>query len=168
MSASSKHVADFSGTTLLATTFAAVLLWQAAAASVAGQESYPSRLVRMIVPFPAGGTADVLPRIVGVKLSDKWRQPVIIENRAGAGGNIGGEAVAGSPPDGYVLLARPPGPIAINDNLYKKLGFEPAKFEARHGAKRARGQADVASPDRTGAYRLRKSQSRQGHIRLTR
>jgi tripartite-type tricarboxylate transporter receptor subunit TctC len=92
MSASSKRVADFSGTTLLATTFAALLLWQAAAASVAGQESYPNRLVRMIVPFPAGGTADVLPRIVGEKLSDKWRQPVIIENRAGAGGNIGGEA----------------------------------------------------------------------------
>jgi tripartite-type tricarboxylate transporter receptor subunit TctC len=70
-----------------------------------------------------------LPRIVGEKLSDKWRQPVIIENRAGAGGNIGAEAVAGSPPDGYVLLASPPGPIAINDNLYRKLGFEPAKFE---------------------------------------
>jgi tripartite-type tricarboxylate transporter receptor subunit TctC len=129
MSASSKQVADFSVTALLAATFAAVLLWQATAAPAAGQESYPSRLVRMIVPFPAGGTADVLPRIVGEKLSDKWRQPVIIENRAGAGGNIGGEAVAGSPPDGYVLLASPPGPIAINDNLYKKLGFEPAKFE---------------------------------------
>jgi tripartite-type tricarboxylate transporter receptor subunit TctC len=83
----------------------------------------------MIVPFPAGGTADVLPRIVGEKLSEKWRQPVVIENRAGAGGNIGAEAVAGSPPDGYVLLASPPGPIAINDALYKKLGFEPAKFE---------------------------------------
>jgi tripartite-type tricarboxylate transporter receptor subunit TctC len=98
MSASSKHVAGFSVTALLATTFAAVLLWQATAAPAAGQESDPSRLVRMIVPFPAGGTADVLPRIVGEELSDKWRQPVIIENRAGAGGNIGGEAVAGSPP----------------------------------------------------------------------
>src|SRR5215510_16527868 len=116
-------------TALVATTFAAVLLLQAAATTAVGQESYPSRLVRIIVPFPAGGTADVLPRIVGEKLSDKWRQPVIIENRAGAGGNIGAEAVAGSPPDGYVLLASPPGPIAINDNLYKKLGFEPAKFE---------------------------------------
>ena len=129
MSASSKQVADFSVTALLATTFAAVLLWQAAAAPAAGQESYPSRLVRMIVPFPAGGTADVLPRIVAEKLSDKWRQPVIIDNRAGAGGNIGAEAVAGSPPDGYVLLASPPGPIAINDNLYKKLAFQPSKFE---------------------------------------
>jgi tripartite-type tricarboxylate transporter receptor subunit TctC len=101
--------------TLLATTLAAVVLWQAAA----GQESYPSRLVRMIVPFPACGTADILPRIVGEKFSEKWRQPVVIENRAGAGGNIGAEAVAGSPPDGYVLLASPPGPIAINDTLYR-------------------------------------------------
>src|SRR5262245_56533014 len=126
MNASSKHGVI---TALVATTFAAVLLLQAAATTAVGQESYPSRLVRIIVPFPAGGTADVLPRIVGEKLSDKWRQPVIIENRAGAGGNIGAEAVAGSPPDGYVLLASPPGPIAINDNLYKKLGFAPAKFE---------------------------------------
>ena len=81
------------------------------------------------MPFPAGGTADVLPRIVADRLSEQWRQPVIIENRAGAGGNIGAEAVAGSPPDGYVLLASPPGPIAINDNLYKKLAFQPSKFE---------------------------------------
>ena len=128
MSTSSKHV-DFSVTVLLAATWVAALLWQAAAAPAAGQETYPNRLVRMIVPFPAGGTADVLPRIVGEKLSDQWRQPVIIENRAGAGGNIGAEAVASSPPDGYVLLASPPGPIAINDNLYKKIGFEPEKFQ---------------------------------------
>jgi tripartite-type tricarboxylate transporter receptor subunit TctC len=125
MSAFRKQVANSSFTCLLASTFAAALLWQTAA----GQESYPGRLVRMIVPFPAGGTADALPRIVGEKLSDRWRQPVVVENRAGAGGNIGAEAVAGSPPDGYVLLASPPGPIAINDNLYKKLGFEPSKFE---------------------------------------
>jgi tripartite-type tricarboxylate transporter receptor subunit TctC len=128
MSASSKHAAGRS-VTLLAITFAAALLWQAADTRAVGQEAYPSRLVRLIVPFPAGGTADVLPRIVAEKLSDKWRQPVIIDNRAGAGGNIGAEAVANSPPDGYVLLASPPGPIAINDNLYKKLSFEPAKFE---------------------------------------
>ena len=129
MNTSRKHVANFSLIALLAGTFAAALLWQAAAVRAAGQESYPSRLVRMIVPFPAGGTADVLPRIVAEKLTEQWRQPVVIENRAGAGGNIGAEAVAGSPADGYVLLASPPGPIAINDNLYKKLGFEPSKFE---------------------------------------
>ena len=93
------------------------------------QEAYPTRLVRIVVPFPAGGTADILPRILADRLSEQWRQPVIVENRAGAGGNIGAEAVAGAAPDGYVLLASPPGPIAINDNLYKKLAFQPSKFE---------------------------------------
>ena len=114
---------------LLASILAAALLWQAVAHPVGAQEAYPSRVVRIVVPFPAGGTADILPRIVADRLSEQWRQPVIIENRAGAGGNIGAEAVAGSPPDGYVLLASPPGPIAINDNLYKKLAFQPSKFE---------------------------------------
>ena len=129
MNTSTKPAAGLSITALLATTLAVGLLCQAAATGAAAQETYPSRLVRMIVPFPAGGTADVLPRIVAEKLSDQWRQPVIIENRAGAGGNIGAEAVAASAPDGYVLLASPPGPIAINDNLYKKLAFQPSKFE---------------------------------------
>jgi tripartite-type tricarboxylate transporter receptor subunit TctC len=126
MSASRKHVANFSVTALRHHVRSVAAM---ASCPAAGQESYPSRLVRMVVPFPAGGTADVLPRILGEKLSGQWRQSVIIENRAGAGGNIGAEAVAGSPPDGYVLMASPPGPIAINDNLYKKLGFEPSKFE---------------------------------------
>jgi tripartite-type tricarboxylate transporter receptor subunit TctC len=88
--------------------------------------NYPSQAIKIVVPFPAGGTADVLPRIVAEQLRRKWNQPVIIENRSGAGGNIGAEAVASSPPDGYTLLASPPGPIAINENLYKKLSFRPA------------------------------------------
>jgi tripartite-type tricarboxylate transporter receptor subunit TctC len=88
--------------------------------------NYPSQNIKIIVPFPAGGTADILPRIVGERLRQKWNRPVIIENRSGAGGNIGAEAVAGSAPDGYTLLASPPGPIAINENLYKKLSFRPA------------------------------------------
>jgi tripartite-type tricarboxylate transporter receptor subunit TctC len=113
---------------LLVATLPAAVLWQALVTRALAQESYPTRLVRMIVPFPAGGTADALPRIVAEKLADQWRQPVIIDNRAGAGGNIGAETVANSPADGYVLLASPPGPIAINDSLYKKLPFQPAKF----------------------------------------
>jgi tripartite-type tricarboxylate transporter receptor subunit TctC len=116
-------------TTLFASTITAGLLWQAAENAAGAQDAYPARAVRIVVPFPAGGTADVLPRIVADRLSDQWRQAVIIENRAGAGGNIGAELVAASPPDGYVLLSSPPGPIAINDNLYKKLSFQPAKFE---------------------------------------
>src|SRR5215470_10713363 len=88
--------------------------------------NYPSQNIRIIVPFPAGGTADTLPRIVAERLRQKWGQPVVIENRSGAGGNIGADAVANSAPDGYTLLASPPGPIAINENLYKKLSFRPA------------------------------------------
>ena len=91
--------------------------------------NYPSQTIKIIVPFPAGGTADTLPRIVAEKLRQKWNQPVIIENRSGAGGNIGAEAVASSPPDGYTLLASPPGPIAINETLYKKLSFRPSELK---------------------------------------
>jgi len=87
--------------------------------------NYPSQTIKIIVPFPAGGTADILPRIVAEKLRRKWNQPVIVENRSGAGGNIGAEAVAGSPADGYTLLASPPGPVAINQTLYKTLQFRP-------------------------------------------
>jgi tripartite-type tricarboxylate transporter receptor subunit TctC len=87
--------------------------------------NYPAQNIRIVVPFPAGGTADTLPRIVGERLRQKWGQAIIIENRSGAGGNIGAEAVASSTPDGYTLLASPPGPIAINENLYKKLAFRP-------------------------------------------
>lgn len=88
--------------------------------------NYPSQNIKIVVPFPAGGTADTLPRIIAEKLRQKWNQAVIIENKSGAGGNIGAEAVASSPPDAYTLLASPPGPIAINENLYKKLPFRPS------------------------------------------
>jgi tripartite-type tricarboxylate transporter receptor subunit TctC len=87
--------------------------------------NYPAQNIKIIVPFPAGGTADTLPRLVADKLRQKWNQTIIIENRSGAGGNIGAEAVASSAADGYTLLASPPGPIAINQTLYKKLSFKP-------------------------------------------
>jgi tripartite-type tricarboxylate transporter receptor subunit TctC len=89
---------------------------------------FPNRAIKIIVNFPAGGTADVLPRIVGQKLTEKWGQPVVVENRAGAGGNIGADAVAKAAPDGYTLLATPPAPLAINQNLYKSLSFSPERF----------------------------------------
>ncbi len=92
------------------------------------QQAYPNRAVRIIVPFPAGGTADAMPRVVAEWLSRKWGQPVIIENRTGAAGNIGAEAFANAEPDGYTLLSAPPPPLVINHNLYPKLGFDPTKF----------------------------------------
>ena len=85
--------------------------------------------MKIIVPFPAGGTADAVPRIVADWLSRKWNQPVVIENRTGAAGNIGSEQVYHSAPDGYTLLSSPPPPLVINHNLYPKLGFDPTKFE---------------------------------------
>src|SRR3979490_3530815 len=90
---------------------------------------YPDHTVRIVVPFPAGGTADAVPRIVADWLSRKWNQPVVIENRTGAAGNIGSEQVYHSAPDGYTLLSSPPPPLLINHNLYPKLGFDPAEFE---------------------------------------
>jgi tripartite-type tricarboxylate transporter receptor subunit TctC len=94
----------------------------------ASAQDYPTRVVRIIVPYPAGGTADVMPRIVADWLSHKWGQSVIIDNRTGAGGNIGAEVAAKADPDGYTLLASPPGPLVINQNLYSHLDFDPLQF----------------------------------------
>ncbi len=90
---------------------------------------YPDRPVKIVVPFAAGGTADAIPRIVADWLSRKWGQPVVVENRTGAAGNIGAEQVYLSPPDGYTLLSSPPPPLVINQNLYPSLGYDPALFE---------------------------------------
>ena len=90
---------------------------------------YPDHTVKIVVPFPAGGTADAIPRIVADWLSRKWGQPVVIENVTGAAGNIGAERVYRAAPDGYTLLSTPPPPLAMNQNLYPHLAFDPAKFE---------------------------------------
>jgi tripartite-type tricarboxylate transporter receptor subunit TctC len=100
----------------------------AAAIAPAPAQDYPTRTVKIIVPFPAGGTADVMPRIIADWLSRKWGQAVIIEDRAGAGGNVGAEVAAKSDPDGYTLLAAPPPPLVINQNLYPHLDFDPLQF----------------------------------------
>lgn len=92
------------------------------------QSDYPNRPIRIVVPLPPGATADTMPRIVAEKLSLKWGQPVIIENRAGAAQNLGAELVAKSDPDGYTLLASPPGPLSLNQSLFTKLAFDPAAF----------------------------------------
>jgi tripartite-type tricarboxylate transporter receptor subunit TctC len=97
------------------------------AATTSAQE-WPSKAVRIIVPFPAGGSADLLPRVVGEKLAQQWGQPVIIENRAGAGGNIGATAVFQAEPDGYTLLSAPPPPLVINRLLYPKLAYDSTQF----------------------------------------
>src|SRR5438874_10555585 len=102
---------------------AAVML----ATAVHAQE-WPGKPVRIVVPFPAGGSADLMPRIVAEKLSEKWGQPVIVENRPGAAGNIGADAVFRAEPDGYTLLSAPPPPLVINRLLYQKLSYDSSQF----------------------------------------
>jgi tripartite-type tricarboxylate transporter receptor subunit TctC len=91
-------------------------------------QDWPARTVRIIVPFPAGGSADLLPRVVGEKLAQLWGQPVVVDNRAGAAGNIGATAVYQSEPDGYTLLSAPPPPLVINRLLYPKLAYDSTQF----------------------------------------
>lgn len=89
-----------------------------------GQDPYPSRTVRIVVPYPAGGVADLLPRVVGEKLSQKWGQPVVIENKAGASGNIGMAEGARAGPDGYTLVLAPTGNLTVNPSLFPNLPFD--------------------------------------------
>jgi tripartite-type tricarboxylate transporter receptor subunit TctC len=97
------------------------------AANAAAQE-WPQKTVRIVVPFPAGGSADLVPRIAAEKLAQQWGQPVIIDNRPGAAGNIGADAVFKSDPDGYTLLSAPPPPLVINRLLYPSLSYDPTQF----------------------------------------
>lgn len=105
-----------------------VSAWTMAGSAVA-QSDFPSKPVRIVVPYSAGGTADLLPRVIGEKLTAIWKQPVVIENRTGAGGNIGADYVAKAAPDGYTLLVTPPAPLVINQYLYRNLPFDPEKLE---------------------------------------
>ncbi len=118
---------DFFGR--LATVLLLSMTLSAVTSGSAIAQNYPDRAVKIIVPFAAGGTADAIPRFLGDWLSRKWGQPVVIENRTGAGGNVGADAVYHAAPDGYTLLCSPPPPLVINQNLYPNLGFDPAKFE---------------------------------------
>jgi tripartite-type tricarboxylate transporter receptor subunit TctC len=104
-----------------------VILGFAALAAGAHAQDFPNRAVKIIVPQTPGGASDALARVMAQKLSDKWRQPVVVENRAGAGGNVGMEQVAAAPADGYTLLMSYVGTHAINGSLYKKLPFDPQK-----------------------------------------
>lgn len=97
------------------------------ATGVYADAAYPSKPVRLIIPFAPGGATDVVGRALGQRLSVKWGQQVIVENRAGAGGNIGADVVAKSAPDGYTILLASPAEITINSHLYPKMPFDPAK-----------------------------------------
>jgi tripartite-type tricarboxylate transporter receptor subunit TctC len=109
-------IAAFTGIALLA-----------AALPGAHAQSWPSRGIRIIVPFAPGGSTDVFARLIGDRLAIALGQPVLVDNRAGAGGNIGADAVAKAPPDGYTLLMATTGVMAINNAMYKNLSYDAEK-----------------------------------------
>jgi len=111
--------------TLLAAAAGATLL-AAAAPAHAADAAFPQRAVKIVVPYPPGGPTDIVARVVGQKMSERLKQPVLIENRAGAGGNIGAEAVARSPADGYTLVVATTA-HAINPSLFKSLTYDVVK-----------------------------------------
>jgi tripartite-type tricarboxylate transporter receptor subunit TctC len=90
-------------------------------------QQYPNKPIRIIVPYAAGGTSDILARQIGPKLTETWGQPVVIENKAGANGNVGADFVAKSAPDGYTLLLTDLGGLVISASVYPKLPFDPSK-----------------------------------------
>jgi len=95
-------------------------------AAVAAQ-SYPNKPIRIVVPYAAGGTSDILARQIGPKLTEVWHQPIVVENKTGANGNVGADFVAKSAPDGYTLLLTDLGGLVISASVYPKLPFNPAK-----------------------------------------
>src|SRR5947209_396196 len=109
---------------------AAVLLAAAAQARAQSDATahYPSRAVKIVVSAPPGGGLDIAARVIAERLAAMWGHPFVVENRPGAGGNLGAEAVAQAEPDGYTLLAAQPGPLTTNIRLYKKVNFDPAAF----------------------------------------
>jgi len=114
---------------LRAAALAAAALGMYAASAQAPQSgpAYPAKPIRLVITFPPGGSTDVVARIVTAKLGERLGQPIVIDNRPGGGGNIGAEAVAKSPADGYTLLLGPTGVIAINASLYSKIPYDPVK-----------------------------------------
>jgi tripartite-type tricarboxylate transporter receptor subunit TctC len=114
-----KRIAAFSVFSAVVAAFAVTLPAQA--------QQFPNKPIRIVVPFAAGGTSDILARAIGPHLTTAWGQPVIVENRTGANGNVGAEFVAKSPADGYTMLLSDVGALSINPSVYPSMPFDPAK-----------------------------------------
>ncbi len=134
------------------------------------QTDFPRRTVKFVVPVPPGNMLDSMPRIIGDKLSARWSQPVIVENRPGAASNLGAEMVWKSEPDGYTLLVSPPGPLVVSQHVYPKLGFDPAAFVpvSHAGAVSVHPdrQSEGAGLEFFGTDRARQGEPGQDHLRL--
>jgi len=120
-----KQIGDRVGRAMVAVLACAVSM---AAAPDASAQDFPTRAMKFIIPYPAGGITDVLPRVMQDFLTRQWGQPIVIENKPGAAGNIGAEAVARAEPDGYTIMVTAPSPLTVNQSLYPKLAFDPAEF----------------------------------------
>jgi tripartite-type tricarboxylate transporter receptor subunit TctC len=105
----------------------AVLLMLVSSGTFAAAQTYPDRPIRLIAPFAAGGPSDIMARLVSQKLNESMGQPVVVDNRAGAGGAVGCEIAARAAPDGYTLLLGSSGNLSVNPSLYKKLPYDPVK-----------------------------------------
>jgi tripartite-type tricarboxylate transporter receptor subunit TctC len=114
--------------------------------SVRSQSAYPTRPIKLIAPFPPGGTSDVLARLIATKLGEGLGQTITVDNRAGASGNIGHEAAAKSPPDGYTLLLSNSSTVVTNPHLFKKLAFDPVGDFAAVSMVASAGQVLVVHP----------------------
>ncbi|MDB5727240.1 MAG: Tripartite-type tricarboxylate transporter, receptor component TctC [Noviherbaspirillum sp.] len=119
------------GAKLLGLGLAAATVFLGATPLALAQDAYPSKPIKIIVPFPPGGSSDAVVRLVAQRLQDTLKQPVIVENRAGANGSLGITIAAKSEPDGYTALFTDRGSLSINPHLYKKLGYDPLK-DLRH------------------------------------
>ena len=114
---------------ILALLAAGITLLASASAQPDLAAGYPNRTVKIVVSAPPGGGVDIVARVLADRLGKLWGQPFVVENRPGAGGNVGSEAVANAEPDGYTLLAAQPAPLTTNVVMYRKLNFDPAAFE---------------------------------------
>src|SRR3989442_8950621 len=102
--------------------------WGAASAQALAQAAaWPAKPIRLVVPYPPGGSSDIIARAIAQPLSEALKQPVIVDNKAGANGNLGADFVAKSAPDGYTLLLCDTGALAISPSVYTRLGFDPSK-----------------------------------------
>lgn len=124
----------------------AVIAMAFAGIAFAQGDAYPSKALKMIVPYPPGGAADLTGRLLAQKMSESMKQPVVVENRPGANGGIGAEAVAKSAPDGYTLLVADRGALAINPSIYQKLPYDPLKDFADIGVATEAPYVLVAHP----------------------
>jgi tripartite-type tricarboxylate transporter receptor subunit TctC len=106
---------------------AATVLMATASVAAAQAQDYPNKPVRIVVPYPPGGTTDIITRVLAKGMSETWKQPVLVENRGGASGIIGTEVVAKSPGDGYTLLSTGSGPHVVNVSLFPKIPYDPIK-----------------------------------------